>query len=103
MKPKELVDAGLPPNCVGAALAAFKATGVIHQPRVAREALARVLADPTAHVGGEYGALAQAILSSHETRKREDAEYAANPHGSAGFLQWGDGEDPKSIQQMAEA
>lgn len=105
MKPKEIVELGVPVDCIAAAIAMLKATGVINTPAEARRALGTVVGAADSLVDDErYGPLARAIVASRAQVVRDAAGWGANPHGAPkGFAQWGEKDDPKSIEQMAAA
>lgn len=100
MKTKELVDMGLPLDCVQVVMDNFKATGLIHTPKNAHAKMVEIIANPDNFVNSEYGDLAKAIIASHANRKQEEATWGNNPVGNKGFEQWGEKDDPGSIDQM---
>jgi tRNA-splicing ligase RtcB len=105
MKAKEIVDLGIPIDCVAAALAMLKATGAIHKPAEARRVLGMVAHAAASLTADEtYGSLARAIVASRASVEHDAATWGANPHGAPkGFAQWGERDDPKSIEQMETA
>ena len=104
VKPKDLIGLGIPLDCVPAAFDMLKSTGVIHQPTEARKAIGTVVGAADSLVADErYGPLARAIVASRAQVLHDAANWGVNPHGNKGFLQWGERDDPKSIEQMTIA
>lgn len=104
MKPKDLVDIGLPVDCVSAVLDALKINGLIHKPTEARALVAQVVANTTNYIGKEVGGdIAAAIIASQEKQKQAEVTWGNNPLGNAGYRHWGEKDDPGSIKQMEQA
>ena len=97
MKPREMVELGLPQSCTTLALEALKRAGLISTPDRARQFLKNFLLCPEAFP--EHAELVAAFQRHQEIV----ASYAHNPHGSCGYAQWGDKDDATSIEQMEEA
>lgn len=102
MKTKELVDMGLPLDCVQLAIDTLLACGVIHKPTEARQWMKDFLNAP--HVYTEHkdlGVLAKAVLDSKQKQIDEEATWGHNPVGNCkSFEQWGEKDDPGSMDQM---
>lgn len=108
MKPSELIELGIPQDCVPDALAAWKSgfqSKRFGSKAAALAELAPVAAAPEQHVAdSQWGDLAKAILESRVTAAEREADYAANPRPAEGaFGQWGTDIDDGAIQQMREA
>lgn len=105
MKPRELVELGVPQDCVQLALDSLKKTGFIRHPETARHWIQNILCPPynTFSEDSEEAKLLQAISASHQRRREAEEKYAKNPHENKGFVQWGEQDDLGSIDQMKEA
>lgn len=104
MKAKDLVALGIPQDCIGLAMEALRAHGIINKPEEARQTLSDLLLSPdkySQHPG--FGELAKAVLTSQARRLEAEQTWARNPLGNRGFEQWGEKDDPASIQQMRDA
>lgn len=105
MKQKALLDLGLPEGCVEVAIRVLRSSGLIRHPEEARGCIAKILLAPEAYTGQAHlGELALSVIEYRAERLKEAAEWENNPYGpAAGFAQWGEQDDPASIDQMRTA
>ena len=104
MKAKDLVALGIPRDCVTMTLDALRAAGIINKPVEAGQILTDILRSPenyTQHPG--FSALANTVIILRSRQLEAERIWARNPLGNKGFEQWGEKDDPGSIQQMKEA
>ncbi len=105
MNSRELVAIGLPQECVGLAFDALKASGLIANPAEGMRRIGEIVEQPQAFVAdADFGTLAAAVLVIQTRREEARVTWGRNPHGVPGsFAQWGERDDPGSIQQMHDA
>src|ERR1700730_7259045 len=105
MNARELVALGLPQECVGIAFEVLKANGLISQPAEAMQRIAEILAKPEAFAGDpHFGALAEAVRAVRTQLEEAKESWGRNPHGiPSTFAQWGERDDPGSMDQMTAA
>jgi tRNA-splicing ligase RtcB len=102
MKPKELVDIGLPKECLQDAFDAIRKNPF--KPRDFRTWLVKMLLSPQEHTGHEHwGTLASSVINARAKTIQETETWGKNPYGPATFAQWGEKDDDNSIQQMRTA
>lgn len=96
---------GLPQECVAVAFDALKASGLIAQPADASRRIGEILAQPESFANDpQFGALAASVVSARAEFAEAQAKWGHNPHGAPGaFAQWGEKDDPGSIDQMTAA
>ncbi len=105
MNARELVALGLPQECVGVAYDALKASGLISNPAEALRRIAELLAAPESFTDDpHFGPLAEAVLSVRAQLEEAKESWGRNPHGiPSTFAQWGERDDPGSMDQMSAA
>ena len=105
MNTRELVALGLPQECVTNAYDALKASGLIGQPTEASRRITELVAAPDKFTGDRHFAtLANSVLAARAQFEEAKETWARNPHGNpATFAQWGEKDDPGSIEQMNAA
>jgi tRNA-splicing ligase RtcB len=105
MNTRELVALGLPQGCVGIAYDALKASGLISMPAEASRRLTKLLAAPESFSNDpHFAGLAQAVIAVRTQLEAAKESWGRNPHGvPSTFAQWGERDDPGSMDQMTAA
>src|SRR4051812_48655968 len=105
MHARELVALGLPQECVTVAYDALKANGLISNPAAAMRRIAELLAAPESFTNDpHFAALAQAVIAARAQVEAAKQSWGRNPHGiPSTFAQWGERDDPGSMDQMTAA
>lgn len=105
MNARELVALGLPQECVAVAYDALKASGLISQPADAAQRIGDILAKPANFAAdAHFSALAKSVVAVRAQLEQEKESWGRNPHGiPSTFAQWGERDDPGSIDQMSAA
>lgn len=105
MNARDMVGLGMPQECVGVAYEALKASGLIAHPTEAAQRLGELLAAPDQFMTDpHFATLATSVLAIRVQLEEARASLGRNPHGNPSmFAQWGERDDPGSIEQMSAA
>jgi tRNA-splicing ligase RtcB len=105
MNARELVASGIPQDSVSLAFDALKASGLIAQPTEAMERISNLVQEPKQFLEDvHFAALAAAVFKAQTQLADATETWGRNPYGvPSGFAQWGERDDPKSIEQMRVA
>jgi tRNA-splicing ligase RtcB (3'-phosphate/5'-hydroxy nucleic acid ligase) len=102
MKPKRLVELGVPQDCINAAIEVLRDPAYADRAIKPERIIGEVVADPLSYIESPVrGDFARAILSSQKKLLDEAEFHAKNPYGKPdSFPQWGSGFEETALDQM---
>jgi tRNA-splicing ligase RtcB len=105
MNPRDLVAMGIPQDCLGIAIDALKASGLISQPANAAQRIGELVANPEVFISApHFDELAKSVIAVRNQLEAANETWGRNPHGiPSTFAQWGERDDPGSMEQMSAA